>query len=90
MRDTNGTVLEEGDRVILTKPMPHYTIGSANPALGSEYFIAGTFKGGKRVQWDSGYKNSYNDDELTIYDDEILMKSTEGKCISIWKREQLR
>ena len=90
MRDTNGTVLEEGDRVILTKPLIHYSINSSNPALGSEYFIAGTFKGGKRVQWDSGYKNSYNDDELTIYDDEILMKSTEGKCISIWKREQLR
>lgn len=69
--------------VKLTHPLPGYTIGDRNPAVGTKYEVSGIIReihgSTIYVSWGNGYSNSYSGGTLTCTDD-----LPEGNLISIW------
>ena len=61
-----------GDRIKLTHPKEYYTIGLANPLVGTKFECPGTiieiYDGNKiEVKWDNKTTNGYDEEDLDLY-----------------------
>lgn len=71
---------KKGDRVRFVDNYKNYSIGSANPLVGTLYECEGTVENtgpiSTSVKWDNGTKNSYDVNTLALSED--------YRVISIW------
>ena len=72
---------EIGDRVKFTNKKSSYSIGSANPLVGTRYECEGSVLSANSmcvsVAWDNGLRNGYKDGDLSLSED--------INVISIWE-----